>query len=282
MIVIGLIVLILLKLKKMKRGYKVALLLISTLLFGFLGNIPAEVFSSFAMHPSPMCAATKPLLFGFGIPFMVTLAVIFFLTLLGPKLFCGWICPVGALQELITMLGDRLKIKRSAFSYRAAFAVRSGIFILFLFLSATAILHITHQGRVFARSLYDYVNAFHGLELALENSLVDYLIHYLPFVLTVVLAFKYYRPFCHWVCPLGIFTHVLEQIAIFRIRLNKKTCTDCGICESKSPCAAIPDILADARLRPDCFSCNVCVESCPEGALDVGIRHTAETDASNR
>lgn len=274
MIVLGLIVFILLKSKKMNRGIKVAFLLLSTLLFGFLGSIPGKVFSSFAMHPSPMCAATKPLLYGFGIPFIVTLAVIFFLTLLGPKLFCGWICPVGAIQELIAMLADKLKIKRARFSFRAALTIRSGVFLFFIFLSATAILNITHQGRIFARSLYDYINAFHGLELALESSLGDYLVHYLPFVLTVILAFKYYRPFCHFVCPLGIYAHWLEQVALFRIRLNTKSCTDCGICSSQSPCAAIPDILKASPLRPDCFACNICIESCPENALDVGIKRT--------
>jgi len=33
--------------------------------------------------------------------------VIVFLTLLGPKLFYGYVCPVGAIQELVAMLADR-------------------------------------------------------------------------------------------------------------------------------------------------------------------------------
>ena len=59
MILIGLVVLFLLKNNKLKSGIKVTLLLISTFLFGFAGNIPADFFHSFAMHPSPMCAATS-------------------------------------------------------------------------------------------------------------------------------------------------------------------------------------------------------------------------------
>ncbi|UCH92296.1 MAG: hypothetical protein JSV88_18640, partial [Candidatus Aminicenantes bacterium] len=54
MLLLGLLVFVLLKTKKMNKGLKIVLLLLATFLFGLLGN----VFSYFAMHPSPMCAAT--------------------------------------------------------------------------------------------------------------------------------------------------------------------------------------------------------------------------------
>jgi len=272
MLFIGLVVLILLKSNKMKKGVKITLLLISTFLFGFAGNLPFDFFHSFAMHPSPMCAATKPLLYGFGIPFIVTLFVIFLLTLVGPKLFCGYVCPVGAVQELMSMLSDKLNIKRFKTNFRIAYAVRLLIFILFIFISATAILSITFKGKIFAQSFYDFINPFHGLEIGLENSLIGYITHYVPFLLTVIFSFKYYRPFCHFVCPIGLYSHFLEQISVFRISFNKAGCTDCNICLKKSPCTAIPAILNGSELRPDCFACNVCVDVCPENVLDIGVK----------
>jgi polyferredoxin len=272
MLIIGLIALLLLKNNKMKKGLKVALLLISTFLFGFAGNLPVEFFQSFAMHPSPMCAATKPLLYGFGLPFIVTLFVIFLLTLIGPKLFCGYVCPVGAVQELIAMLADKLGIKRNRTGFRFAHAVRLFIFILFIFISATAILNIVYNGKVFPRSFYDFFNPFHGLELGADDSLLGYITHYIPFLLTLFLSFKYYRPFCHFVCPIGLYANFMEQVSMFRIRFDKQGCTDCGICLKKSPCTAIPDILNGSALRPDCYSCNVCVDVCPEKVLDWGIK----------
>ncbi|MEN8221832.1 MAG: 4Fe-4S binding protein [Acidobacteriota bacterium] len=272
MLLIGIAVLILLKSNKMKKGIKVTLLLISTFLFGFAGNIPADLFHSFAMHPSPMCAATKPLLYGFGIPFIVMLFVIFLLTLIGPKLFCGYVCPVGAMQELIAMLSDKLKIKRFSTNFRIANAVRLILFLLFIFISATAVLNIVYKGQVFPRSFYDFINPFHGLEFGLEKTFIGYITHYVPFLLTLILSFKYYRPFCHFVCPIGLYTHFIEQVSFFRIRLNKNSCTDCNICVKESPCTAVPAILEGSELRPDCYTCNVCVEVCPEDALDIGIK----------
>jgi polyferredoxin len=272
MLLLGLAVFILLKTKKMNKGLKIGLLLLATFLFGLLGNW----VSSFAMHPSPMCAATKPLLQGFRMPFIITLGVIFLLTLLGPKLFCGWVCPVGAVQELIAMLADKLKIKRGKFPFTAAQTVRLLIFILFIFISASALLYTVFRGRVYALSLYDYFNPFHGLEFGAEEDFLGYVIHYVPFLLTVILAFKYYRPFCHFVCPIGLYAHWLEQIGIFRIRLKKNSCTDCGICTAKSPCPAIPEILKESNLRPDCYACNECIELCPEDALDIGVKRTVD------
>ncbi|NQT79230.1 MAG: 4Fe-4S binding protein [Candidatus Aminicenantes bacterium] len=274
MLIIAAFVLILLLTKKMKNTIKVPLLLLSTFLFGIAANIPVKIFTSFAMHPSPMCAVTKSILYGFRIPMIVTLTIILILTLIGPKLFCGWICPVGALQELIAMLADKLKIKRIKWNFTVSQAIRLGIFILFIFLSGTAILNLTQNGRVFSVSLYDYINAFHGFEFILQKSLLGNIINFLPFILTVVLSFKLYRPFCYLVCPMGILTQLIEQIALFRVSLKRPPCDDCGVCEKKAPCPTVPDILKNATLRPDCFSCNICVESCPKNAIEFGIKKT--------
>jgi len=272
MLVIGILVLVLLLTRSMKNSIKIPILLLSTFLFGIAGNLNINAFSSFSMHPSPVCAATKSILYGFRTPMVVTLVVISLLTLVGPKLFCGWICPLGAIQELIAMLADRLKIKRKKFNFSISQGIRVGLFILFIFLSGTALIHVVRGGRVIPVSIYDYVNAFHGLEFGIQNTLLDNIIHFLPFILTVGLAFVLYRPFCYYVCPLGLFTHVLEQVARFRVSLKKSKCNDCPVCIEKSPCPTVPDILKGSTLRPDCFSCNICVKTCPRDALVWGIK----------
>jgi polyferredoxin len=270
MLLLGLAAFVLLKTKKMNKGLKIGLLLVAAFLFGLLGNWSRY----FIMHPSPMCAATKSLLYGFGIPLIITLAVIFLLTLIGPKLFCGWVCPVGAVQELIAMLADKLKIKRLKTSFTFPQTIRLLIFIVFVFISGTALLYSVYKGEVYALSLYDYFNPFHGMEFGAEENFLGYAIHYVPFLLTVILAFIYYRPFCHFVCPIGLYAQWLEQIAVFRIRFKKHACTDCGVCTAKSPCMAIPEILKESNLRPDCFACNECIKQCPESALDIGVKRT--------
>ena len=272
MLVIGLIALALLLTRKMKNTIKLPILLLATFLYGIAANLPIKIFAGFSMHPSPICAATKSILYGFRPPMIAALAVILALTLVGPKLFCGWVCPVGAAQELIAMFADKLRIRRRKWNFRVTQGVRVGIFLLFVFLSGTAVLHSTSQnGQIVALSLYDYINAFHGFEIGLQPTLFDNLVHFLPFVLTLGFAFLFYRPFCYLVCPIGLLTNLVENIALFRVVLRRPPCNDCGVCTTKSPCPTVPEILKNSAYRPDCFSCTVCVNSCPSKSLAFGV-----------
>ena len=274
MLVIGLVALVLLLTRRMKNSFKVPLLLLATFLYGVAANLPVKFFAGFVMHPSPICAATKSILYGFRTPMMVTLAVILFLTLVGPKIFCGWVCPVGAIQELIAMLADKLGIRRRKWNFRFTQGVRVAIFLLFVFLSGTAVLHTVQEDKVVALSLYDNINAFHGFEIGLQPTLFANIVHYLPFVLTLAFAFLFYRPFCYLVCPIGLLANLVENFALFRVVLRKPPCNDCGVCTTKSPCPTVPEILKDSAYRPDCFSCTACVNSCPSRSLEFGVGYT--------
>jgi Pyruvate/2-oxoacid:ferredoxin oxidoreductase delta subunit len=275
MLVIGLVAMVLILARKMRNTVKVPILLVSTFLYGIAANLPVKLFAGFSMHPSPVCAATKSVLYGFRPPMIAMLLVILVLTMAGPKLFCGWVCPVGAAQELIAMLADKLGIRRRKWNFRATQGVRAGILVLFVFLSVTAVLHTTAQnGQTVALSLYDYINAFHGYEIAAQPTLLDNLIHFLPFVLTLGFAFLFYRPFCYLVCPIGLLTNLVENVALFRVVLKRPPCNDCGACTAKSPCPTVPEILKDAAYRPDCFSCTVCVNTCPSKSLEFGTGFT--------
>ncbi|MBN2205918.1 MAG: 4Fe-4S binding protein [Candidatus Aminicenantes bacterium] len=272
MLVLGIAALALLLTKKMRNGIKVPFLLLSTFLFGIAANLPVKAFSGFSMHPSPICSVAKAVLYGFRTPMMVTLAVILFLTLVGPKLFCGWVCPVGAAQELVAMLADKLGIRRRRWNFRFSQGVRVGLLLLFIFLSGTAILHTVQGEQAIALSLYDYINAFHGFEIVKQPTVMDTVIHFLPFLLTLAFAFVVYRPFCYLVCPIGLVTNLVEPLGLFRVVRTKPACADCGVCTAKSPCPTVPEILKDAAVRPDCFSCAVCVNSCPSGELEFRVR----------
>ena len=74
--------------------------------FGILPALPLGRFAwGMGMHPSPVCAITMPFLFlsaGRGVPviFLTVLAVIAVFSIVGNKVFCGWACPIGTVQEL--------------------------------------------------------------------------------------------------------------------------------------------------------------------------------------
>jgi len=270
MLVVGLLALILLLTGKMNDRTRIPFLVVATFLYGVSANLGLKIFSGFSMHPSPICAFAKPILYSLRAPMLAMMAVILLLAIIGPKLFCSYVCPVGATQELIAMLADKLKIRRRKPSFRLSQTVRVLVFLAFIAFSWTAIINTVANNRVVAISLYDYINAFEGFKWNLQPTLLDNLFHFLPLLLTLAFAFFTYRPFCYFVCPVGLFTNIIEQIAVFRVVKKKDRCNDCQACVGKAPCPAVAEILKDAVLVPDCFACTICTSGCPRSQLKFG------------
>lgn len=269
MLVIGLVAVALLLTGKMDNRTRIPFLVMAAFLYGVSANLGLKLFSGFSMHPSPICAFTKTILYGLRAPMLAIMAVILVLTLIGPKLFCSYVCPVGATQELLAMLAHKLKIRTKKPSFRLSQTVRTLIFLAFIALSWTAILQTTVQGQLRAKSIYDYINAFEGFKWNLEPALLNNLFHFLPLLLTLVFAFLTYRPYCYFVCPVGLITNLVEQIGLFRV-VKKDRCSNCQLCAAKAPCPAVPEILKDAVMVPDCFACTICVKSCRKNLLKFG------------
>jgi polyferredoxin len=180
----------------------------------------------------------------------VFLGVISVFSLAGNKLFCGWVCPLGALQELIQRIPLRKGLKKTL-PFRVTNTIRALVFVVFL-----VVVFMT------GKAVYDYFNPFEGLHWALVP------IGTTALVITAILALFIFRPFCYLACPIGLYTWVLEHIALTKLRLNKEACTNCDVCVKKTNCPAVPAILAGKRSRPDCHACGDCMSVCPKNALE--------------
>lgn len=238
-------------------------LIILSIIFFFFGILPALPLGKFAwgmgLHPSPVCAITKPFIFlnaGRSVPiiFPAIVAFISVFSVIGNKIFCGWACPIGAIQEVFNHLpfSKRLKV---ILPFKVTNSVRIIISIVFLICVFTT-----------GFSLYDYCNPFHFLHWRFDFMSIA--------VLLIMLTASLYifRPFCYLVCPIGLFTWVLERFSLAKVRVNKHNCKDCSLCIKKSCCPAVQSILEERKFRPDCFACGRCIEICPESALRFSIK----------
>jgi polyferredoxin len=241
---------------KAKRTVRLLWLGLAFFAFGVLGALPlGSVSRGMGLHPSPVCTITRPFQFvdaGRAIPiaFIVLTGAITVFTLAGNKLFCGWVCPLGALQEAVQRLPLPKKY-RFMLPFRVTNTVRVLAFIVFVVV-------------VFATgtSIYDYFNPFEGLHWSLVP------IGTTALAVTVIVALFMFRPFCYLLCPIGLYTWVLEHISLTRMRLKKDECTMCNVCVQKTNCPAVPAILAEKKSRPDCHACGECMNVCPKNALE--------------
>lgn len=236
---------------KFSLKVRVWIVSLAFLIFGVLPLFEHQLF----ITPSPICASTKPFLFGFKPQFLATLSAIGVLSLVSVKGFCSTACPVGGLQELLF----KIPTKKFKIPFKISNSIRIGIFILFIIFAFT-----------FKTSVYYYINLFDLIHWNFIMPLID-LIEFIIFLVLILTASVYlFKPFCYLICPMGIYTWILEHFSFLKIRVNKEKCNGCGVCEKNAPCCSVRAILDKKLIRGDCHLCGVCLNECKFGALYYG------------
>lgn len=158
--------------------------------------------------------------------------------------FCGYACPIGAVQELAYRLPGRklmLRNKRVTQAFRLA---SLGVFLVLALGFSLGMLN------------YLGVRDFFYLDLT----------WYLPvFGAIVVLAAFLYRPFCRLACPYGAILSLAAIKGVFKLRRND-SCQDCGKCEKVCP----TNEAGAGDSKQECYLCLRCVESCKLNGFSYG------------
>ena len=161
-------------------------------------------------------------------------------TLLWGRVFCGFLCPFGALQDFIErIVPKRLHRRMPAPIHDRALYVKYGILALIVI---TAIFRSD-------LSIYGYFEPF-GTVFFLSTSVLMWSIAGAFLLASVVIP----RFYCRYACPLGAALGVASLVSFFRIP-RVQQCDVCKVCEQSCPTGAIrgPDV--DFK---ECVRCNVC------------------------
>lgn len=177
----------------------------------------------------------------------------------GRGVFCGWLCPFGALQELASTIARRVRVPQ----FRVPFGLHERLW---------PIKYIVFLG-LFAISL-------HSTNLAVIGAEVE------PFKTAIVLGFERAWPFvaytlgligiglfverffCRYICPLGGALAIPARGRMFEWLKRRFQCgRDCHICETNCPVQAIHPT---GEINPnECIHCLKCQtlyydeETCP-------------------
>jgi len=227
----------------------------------------AVVICGFALgkSPNPMESAVKVFKSMVGLYPSVAdkvWAFVFFavLALVGSKLICGWACPFGALQELVYHLPILRTLKKRKVPFVVSNTIRGVLFVVMLLM----LFGIVGGRKGFV--IYHYINPFNLFNFDIETAWVGATI-----VVTLVVSFGFYRPFCQFVCPFGLLSWLLERVSIFRVKIDRDRCIQCGACAGACPLDAAKDRVAGRMLPADCFSCARCLNVCPTDAIHYGL-----------
>jgi len=233
-----------------RTPYIVSLLLSVTVTGFLLGKSPnpmegaVKIFkSTIGLYPDPIVKAT-------AFAFFIILAII------GNKIICGWACPFGALQELIYSIPILRKIKKRKLPFIFTNTIRACLFITVLLLMFGII-----GGRK-GFIIYHYLNPFNLFDLHFEAFSI-----LLTVIIALSVSFIAYRPFCQFICPFGLVSWIAERFSIFRVRIDKEKCTQCGACIKACPLEAAEGRVNGKKMPADCFSCARCLNVCPVDAI---------------
>ena len=181
---------------------------------------------------------------------------------------CGWLCPVGLIQELLHKIPSP-KIKKSRVT-RALSRLKYGI--LAVFVIALPLWYGLRHGEALpafckyicpAGTLEGAVGLLaHPANASMRAMLGALFTRKWVILLAVGLISVFcYRSFCRFLCPLGVIYGLFNRFCVVGMRVDADRCVHCGRC--------VRDCQMDVRRVGDaeCIHCGKCVDVCARGAI---------------
>ena len=179
---------------------------------------------------------------------IIGLAALISMPIWGRALFCGWLCPFGALQELLNKFALFIGIKQKVISEKNDKIMKLGKYA-FLFCLSITFLYSFDLG-LKASAIEPFKSAitfrFNAPPLALV---------WVLFLLGIGLFIE--RAYCRFLCPLGAAASLIGKIRIFNFLHRRAECGNpCKACSPACPTQAIK--LNGTIDMNECFQCLDC------------------------
>lgn len=209
------------------------------------------------------------------------------LTLVGGRVYCSVICPLGVFQDGVSWIAAKRKKNRFRYS-KAVNGLRYGVLILFVAALVAGIGSVvallapySSYGRMVSHllaPLWQWGNnglaylaermdsyAFYPVDIWLK-SIPTLAIAAVTFVVITVLAWRNGRTYCNTICPVGTVLGAVARFAWLKPVIDTSKCNSCGLCARNCKASCI-DPKAHAIDYSRCVACMDCLEKCKQGAI---------------
>ena len=182
-------------------------------------------------------------------------------SLVAGRAFCGWMCPLGTLQDMFAAWARRLSGEKNTprgKKSRARFPIQVppqvDKWLRYLKYLVLALIVIASAMTVYP-PLHDICPALAIFSFRWNTPLLGIVL--LIFVLSSMLIKRFS---CKYLCPLGAALAIFNKISPIHITIDQDNCTNCGRCENECPVdiPAIPENIRSA----ECIRCLECIETC--------------------
>ncbi len=187
------------------------------------------------------------------------------------RAFCGWMCPLGTLQDMFTDWARKLsgeknrpRGKKSLARFPIQVPEQTDRWLRYMKYMVLAAILVASTMAIYpplrdicpARAIF----AFHWNTPLLGLVLI-------LFVLTSMVIQRFS---CKYLCPMGAVLAIFNKVSPIHISANPEGCSNCGRCEAECPVdiPAIPENMRSA----ECVRCLECLETCAQpDAIELRI-----------
>ena len=187
----------------------------------------------------------------------VTLAIPVVTALIVGRLYCGWICPAGALQELLHRRNVAVVVPPRIDRWLRQLKY-------FMLIALIWVIRFTGEPVFEGMDPFKVAFNFSG-DTASAIALA----------LILAASLFFYRPWCRYLCPMGALLGLVSRLSVFGFTVSShciscKACTRaCGVQALEASASPTKRLTADDY---ECLRCADCRQSCRKAAITIGIR----------
>ena len=226
------------------RAVRIGFLLFVLVWLGWIAGAQLSIINLMHYVTAPLSATNllEPLIV------IIAAYTLLSLVLIGRGVFCGWLCPFGALQELLAQVSRALRLPQWTPSAALESRLRYGKYV------AAAVLLILAFASIETAESAAEIEPF-------KTAITAKLLRAWPYVLyagvLLAIGLTTERAYCRFLCPLGGVLAALDRFHLVnRLRRRVECGNPCRLCEAACPVRAIEK--SGKIITAECFQCLDC------------------------
>jgi len=230
-------------------------------------------------------------------PFLL-LGILILIILFTNRFFCGWICPIGTIQDACAAVPTKkktIKIDTHNSLLRIKYLIVIFMLIILLPLGISRLTNLPfylqfkeNLGELSNKplgyfSLSEYIFVFlpnmikdiftYGSLAPLFDTLLSFFIFFI-YLIFIILSIWYPRVYCRYFCPFGAVASTISEYSFLKLSRSPVRCvgrSDCGICEKICPkqIRILDEPFEFFTGKGECNLCLKCKEACPYKAITL-------------